>query len=144
MPLDTDIFALIDRVNHLPVLNGNSVRQIFQSPLQQVADTGNPYIKILTADVDEASAVQHLELRIPVESAPSSQALLILTLRAGRGVPIDEVRRRYGVAARVEMPRAEAPTGTPTYEIYEFPWGRLNFGYRTIDNQLREVIFDKK
>ena len=144
MPIDTDIYVLIDRLQQLPRFDPTSLRQVFGVTPRQKDDPGNPYIRIFAADVGEASPVQRLELRIPADNAAATQALLILTIRAGRGTAIDEVRRRFGPAAGVELPRAAAPAGTPTYERYDYPWGHLTFGYLPTDNRLREVIFDRK
>ena len=144
MQVETNIFDLIERIEQVSRLDETALSQVFQVPLNRVDDPGNPYIRIFVAVVPEPSPVQKLELRIPVADTASGQALLILTIRSSRAAPAGELRSRFGSPAQVEAPRATAPFGTPTYEIYEFQWGRLLFGYLSAEKDaLGEVIFDK-
>jgi hypothetical protein len=144
MPLDIDLYQLIDRINQLARLDQASVAGVFQAALKRAPDAGNPYIRIFTADVDEPSPVHKFEFREPIDRTSAWEGLLILTLKEDRGGRIGEVRRRFGALADVELPRAAAPFGTPTYESYEYKRGRLSFGYLATDMQVTSVIFDRK
>ena len=138
-----DIYAVIDRALHLSPLDMTSVSALFDVPLTHTPDPGNPYIRILVAEIPEPSPVQRLELRVPAEG--TGTALLILTTRSNGAVPIATLRSRYGPPVRVEGPRAAAPLGTPTYETYEGAWGRLTFGFLPAEkNALREIIIERK
>jgi hypothetical protein len=145
MPVESTIFDLIDKIKQMSPPSEPAVSQLFHVPLKRRDDPGNPYIKILIAEVEEPSPVEKLELRLPVEGTNSRQALLILTIRSTRAFPIAEVRKRFGPTGHVETPRAAAPFGTPTYESYMYPRGRLTFGYLPADRDLlRLVILDEK
>jgi len=144
MVAKSDIFPLIDRVIRTSPLDEASVSKLFDVELRHVPDPGNPFIKIVVAEIAEECPFQKLELRVPKERR-SGQALLILTTRSSGRITITEVRKRYGAPAQVELPRASAPFGTPTYESYAYKWGRLSFGYLPAQNNaVSEVIVDRK
>ncbi len=120
------------------------MEQLFGVSLNWVADPGNPYIEIFEGSGAASSPVEKLELRVPSRGA-AGQALLILTIRSSDTSPITLLRERFGPPARVELPRAAAPFGAPTYEIHEFPWGRLTFGYAAAKGDIvNRIIFDRR
>lgn len=136
------VFAAIDRLVEMRAAEPKTLEEMTRAPIAPVPALSNAYFTVYQGRFPAGSPFAQIEVRRQNAAEPE-RGMILLDLAEAVCIDADAVLARFGGEPGLEPPRSRQPPGSPTYYIYEKPWGRLSLALSPGTREcLRSAVID--